>query len=274
MAPVNSATEGRPPAATAPATISRISAGLLDLGVEPGDLICLHVSLSSLGFVAGGARAVIEGAIDAVGGDAGTVMMPSYSGDLSDPAEWRHPPVPAEWIDEIRRETPAYDPEKTPTRGMGAVAEYFRGYPGTQRSEHPQSSFAARGRQAAEVLHPHPLDNRFGPDGPLGRLAELGGKVLLLGAPYDTVSLFHMTQHLVGRSNPVSKRAPVREGGATVWADYRDIDYPVDWFEDAVLLLLDEGIAATGSVCGAHAVLMPAGRSVDSIVAWRRETGR
>lgn len=42
--------------------------------------------------------------------------MPTQSGQLSDPAGWGDPPVPAEWIDELRDTLPAYDPDLTPTR--------------------------------------------------------------------------------------------------------------------------------------------------------------
>lgn len=256
------------------ATAARITEDLRRLDIAAGDLVCLHASLSALGSVIGGPRAVIDGVRDAIGGSSGTLMMPCFSGDLSDPAEWRHPAVPAAWFDPIRAATPAYDPAKTPTRGLGVIAEYFRSYPEVRRSAHPQSSFAALGRRAGELLDPHPLNDRFGPEGPLGRLVELGGSVILLGAPYNTVSLFHMTQHLVGWSTPVRKSSPVSRGGETVWAAYDDIDYPIEWFDAAVAMLIDEGIARSGRVCEASAVVLPAAASVARIVQWRQEHKR
>lgn len=255
------------------ATAPRIADGLRRLGIGDGDLVCLHVSMSALGLVIGGCRAVIDGVTNAVGA-AGTLMMPSYSGDLSDPAEWRHPPVPEGWVDEIRNATPPYEPGLTPTRGMGAVAEYFRTCPDVRRSGHPQSSFAARGRLAEQLLDPHPLDNRFGPSGPLGRLGPLGAKIVLLGAPFDTVSLFHLSQHLVGWSKPVAKSAPVLRNGASSWASYEDVEYPIDWFDDAVAVLLEEGTASEGQVCAARTVVFPAQAALDRVVAWRKENQR
>ena len=123
-------------------TRSSLSAELRKLGLQSGDVVCVHVSLKSLGFVIGDARTVIDGLHDAVGVE-GTIMMPTYSGDLSDPAEWGYPPVPPEWIETIRNETAAYDPVRTPSRRMGVVPELFRHVPGVLRSPHPQSSFAA-----------------------------------------------------------------------------------------------------------------------------------
>jgi aminoglycoside 3-N-acetyltransferase len=252
-----------------PVTWRSIAADLGTCGVSAGDILCAHSSLKSLGFVIGGARAVIEGLLAAVG-PKGTVMMPSFSGDLSDPAEWRHPPVPAEWHDEIRRSTPAYDPTRTPTRGMGTVAELFRHWPGATRSTHPQSSFAALGPAAAQLVSPHPLDRRFGPDGPLGRLVELGGRVVLIGAPDDTASLFHLTQHLVGWSTNVRKSAPVLIDGEPRWTAYDDIEYPVDWFKDGLAFLLAKGCARQGRVGEARTILFEARTSVEALVDWRR----
>ena len=182
-----------------------------------------------------------------------------------------HPPVPADRLDDIRDEIAAFDPARTPTRGVGAVAEYFRTYPGVRRSPHPQSSFAAIGAMAEMLTADHPLDHRFGPSSRLGRLGEAKGKVLFLGAPYDTISLFHLTQHLVGGARQIRKAAPVSERGSRNWVDYVDIDYPVDWFERGVDSLIEQGIAVTGSVGSAHRILIDAQQAVDALIPWRQK---
>ena len=47
---------------------------LLSVGVSKGQTIMVHTSLSSLGFVCGGAQMVIEALIEAVGNE-GTIMI-------------------------------------------------------------------------------------------------------------------------------------------------------------------------------------------------------
>ncbi|EOS41003.1 AAC(3) family N-acetyltransferase [Lachnospiraceae bacterium] len=51
---------------------------LKDLGVRKGQAIMVHTSLSSLGYVCGGAQSVIEALLESVG-DEGTIMMPTQS---------------------------------------------------------------------------------------------------------------------------------------------------------------------------------------------------
>ena len=55
-----------------------IVSALKRLGVDKGQNIMVHTSLSSLGFVCGGAQVVIEALLECVG-DEGTIMMPTQS---------------------------------------------------------------------------------------------------------------------------------------------------------------------------------------------------
>jgi aminoglycoside 3-N-acetyltransferase len=251
-------------------TRSSLVAGLGEAGVSDGDSILVHTSMARLGFVVGAARTVIEALIQAVGVN-GTVMMPTYSGELSDPAEWRYPSVPSEWIEKIRAETPAYDPWLTPTRSMGIVAELFRHYPGARRSPHPHSSFAALGKAAAELVDAHPVDYRFGPNSPLGKIADIGGKVLLLGAAPQTCSFYYLSQHYTGSSVHIKKSAPIINRGQREWVDYVDVEYPNAWFNDATNDLVADGIITKSRLGNATCFLMCAPRALDAVVAWRKQ---
>src|SRR5687767_3614283 len=149
-----------------PVTVARLVAHLQRLGVDPGATLLVHTSLRALGWVCGAEQAVIE-ALTLALGPAGTLVMPAFSTQLTDPATWRAPPVPEAWWPTIRESMPAFDPVLTGTRGLGRVAESFRRAPGARRSAHPHDSFAARGPAAAALLADHPLESGLGEGSPL-----------------------------------------------------------------------------------------------------------
>ena len=101
-------------AAERPATKDSLVNNLVELGVEPDSTVIVHTSLSALGWVAGGAQAVVEALLETVGA-GGTIIMPAHSSQLSDPHHWKNPPLPRDWIAPARAALPAFDPRITPT---------------------------------------------------------------------------------------------------------------------------------------------------------------
>ena len=201
-----------------------ILAALSNAGVRKGQTIIVHTSLSSLGFVCGGAQVVIEALLESVGTD-GTIMMPTQSWKNLDPSTGVHWEEPEQWWQIIRDNWPAYDKDITPTNTMGAVAEMFRRWPGTLRSDHPARSVAANGKFAEYLTTGHDLSNIFGEGSPIGKLYELDGYVLLIGVSYDKNTSLHLADvraEYPGKHDTTEYSA-VMENGKRVWRGYRTL---------------------------------------------------
>ena len=191
----------------------------------------MHSSLSAIGWVPGGAPAVVRVLLDAVADD-GTLAMPAATPHCADPATWREPKVPEEWIDEVRDNLPPFDKGTTPT-AMGAIPEAFRNWPGTLRSEHPLESVCARGPRAEEITHDHPIALSEGPGSPFARLHDLDGRILLLGVGFHRCTALHFAESLVPRRRMMMVRFLRLEGARREWvevpnvADDHDTHFPV-----------------------------------------------
>jgi len=246
-----------------PVTVADLTRDLRALGVREGDVILAHTALSRLGWVCGGAQAVIEALLEAVG-DAGTLVMPAFSAHLTDPAHWVAPPVPESWWPVIRDGFPAYDPRRTPTRAIGVVAELFRTWPGVARSAHPHDSFAAIGPLAERILHPHELSSSLGRGSPLERLYELDARVLLLGAGHDSNSSLHLAEDLA--EYPGKRRIRTGAPMAGGWTEFEALYFDADDFPAIGAAFGDR--STKGTVGRGEATLMSQRELVDFGVAW------
>lgn len=206
---------------------------LTSLGITKGQNIIVHCSLSSIGFVCGGPQIIIESLLESVGKE-GTILMPTQSWKNLDPETGVHWEEPEEWWDVIRQNWPAYDKRITPTNTMGAVAEMFRSWPGTLRSDHPARSIAAWGKNADFFTKDHDLSNIFGEGSPLSRLYDEDGYALLIGVGYDKNTSLHLAD---ARANYKSKHnttehSAIIENGQRVWKAYETLAVDGEDFEE------------------------------------------
>lgn len=162
-------------------TSAQLIEGFADTGVERGDSILVHSSLSSLGWVEGGAEAVVESLVGAVG-EGGTVLFPTLTGRPED--------------------SPANPPEfdaKLSRCWTGAIPEVSRLRPDAIRSLHPTHSVAAIGRLAEWFTSGHELARTpCGFGSPYDKLAAIGGKIVLVGVTQSSNTSFHMAEEIAG----------------------------------------------------------------------------
>ena len=144
-----------------------------EAGLSEGESVILHSSLRSLGPVEGGADTVLDALLGAIGAK-GNLMLPTFN--YTDPLP-----------------QPYYDPIETPCR-TGIIPETGRRRRGAVRSLHPTHSVAVIGPNAGFLTAGH-LDHRaFGKGSPVGRLAEMNGKVLLIGVDHRANSMVHVAE--------------------------------------------------------------------------------
>ncbi len=153
-------------------TRRKLADDLRRLGIEAGDLVIVHSSLSSLGSVDGGAETVVQALLDVLT-PSGTLAAPTFGG-----------PQP-------------FDAKTNPS-GLGAISEELRKWPGAARSIHPTHSVSAVGARAAELVKDHfASPTAAGRETPYGRIIEWGGKILLLGVDNDRNTTLHTLEEYV-----------------------------------------------------------------------------
>ena len=146
--------------------------GLKRLGLEAGDSVMVHSSLSSFGRVAGGADSVIDALLETVGGQ-GTVIVPTFGCDSD-----------------------VFDADKCET-GLGIIPRTMWKRKQAVRSRHPLASVAAIGAKAKWLVENHEKARiAHGKNTPYTRLTEIGGKILLLGADQDRSTSLHTVEEL------------------------------------------------------------------------------
>jgi aminoglycoside 3-N-acetyltransferase len=229
-------------------------------GISSGDNLVVHSSLRSLGYVEGGAEAVIRALTEALA-PGGTVMMPTFTFSL---AIWRMPP---------------FERDLSPSR-VGKVTEVFRTMPGTLRSEHPTHSVAASGPLAEELITGHLDSTPLGRESPFDKLRLHRGKILMLGTRQDTNSSLHLCEvladvpyiHIAFTPGRDYELAQLREkSGRIREIEIREIPGCSRGFLRAEEYLRERGVLRDVQVCGAESQLLDLQALADAMIEKLRQ---
>ena len=159
-------------------TKSDIIEGLRGLGIGSGDTVFFHNSLSSMGYVEGGAETVIDGFLDTVG-PKGTVAVSTchFNG-------WHY-----EYV--LRNDKPSFDAVNSPSR-MGRITEVLRHRPDAIRCLDSSNAMCAIGHHAA-YLAENSVEcfTPCGRDTAWGKLGELEAHYLFLGTGWPNCTMMH-----------------------------------------------------------------------------------
>jgi len=265
--------DASPPAITK----SKLMEDLRGLGVTSSQSVMLHASVRAIGWIVGGPDVVIRSLLGILG-NSGTLIM--YVG-------WEDSPYDlAEWPEDRRRayleECPPFDPATSRAyRKWSILTEYLRTWPGAARSAHPDASFAAVGALAHWMTDDHPLQYGYGPGSPLAKLCEVKGKVLLLGAPLNTITLLHYAEHIADVPNKriVRYKMPILRGGLRAWVEIEEFDTnrgivgdAAEYFEAIARDYLASGRGRSGKVGGAQSYLFDSDDLFKYAVCWMEDS--
>ncbi|MGO4570826.1 aminoglycoside 3-N-acetyltransferase [Microvirga sp. 2TAF3] len=244
------------------------------LGVNPGDIVMAHAAVSRVGRLLNGPDALIGALLDTTGPD-GTILAYTDWDACYDELLDQEGHVPAEWREHI----PPYDAGVSrAARDNGVLAEFLRTWPSARRSGNPAASVAAVGAKADWITSDHPLDYGYGEGSPLAKLVAARGKVLMIGAPFDTMTLLHHAEHLARIPGKRIRRyeVPFATKSGTQWrmAEEFETSLPVvsglgdDYFTTLVAEFLAMGRGVQGHIGDAPATTVEAAAITAFAVDW------
>lgn len=143
---------------------------LRSIGIEEGDTLLVHSSMSKIGYLEHGPETIVSALLEVVG-SKGNVLMPNSP----------NPMLQLDYIQKLK----LFDVENSPS-ALGAITEFFRKLPEAKRSAHPTEPVSCIGPDSDYFVGDHfgcltPYTDKS----PFYRVAEKGGKILYIGVTLD-----------------------------------------------------------------------------------------
>ena len=164
--------------------------GFRELGLKEGMNLIVHTSsrvedIENTEDIENSVETLLN-AIQAVLGDSGTLIVPSFTDVLRYPIE---------------------------------LGKLISQQPNSKRSDHPAFSFSAIGENAEYLTREAPFHFPLGSDSPLARLHQLGGYILLLGADHTLNISIHLAE--IWAEMPYIHRNTTLEISQGTWSKMR-----------------------------------------------------
>jgi len=205
------------------------------LKIESGDVIEVHVSLETLGFICGGAETILSALLKVIGHE-GTLVTNAHNMLNQDPALLDEL-IPLAEYPLYRKMMVANHGKQTIPNPIDAFAYALQLKDLTLVSAHPTYAVMAYGKQAKWIIQNHALGESFSDDSPYGRCLQLKAKVLLMGTDYSTVSSLHLAEYQ-SQIRPLEiKGAAILKEGQRKWLEVMDYAYMSDYFNEVGYLL-------------------------------------
>jgi aminoglycoside 3-N-acetyltransferase len=246
------------------ATRVSLRADLARIGVLSGDVLMVHASVRSVGAVVGGVNVIVQALLDRIG-PAGTLV-----------AYLDYEPF---YTEEDEADAPVFDKRIAhAARDHGILHETIRTWPGALRSDHPDAGVVAIGAQAEWIVADHPFQYGYGEGSPLHKFVQSRGRVLMVGAPLDTITLLHYAEHKASipgkRIRRYRRLMPGADGPE--WIQFEEFDttepvndrLPLNCFEKIATDYLATGSGSRGVIGSAPSFLFDGPDLVAFAVQW------
>lgn len=173
----------------APVTREDIRHALETLGIRRGHALVVHSSLKRFGHVDGGADAVVEALLAAVGPE-GLVTMPVYASSVDGNGDLLREPAPGSPV------------------STGVIAATFGRHPQVTFAPHPLYAYAFYGKDAPDLARKcERLLVPYGKDQPLACLFPRQGFIVQLGVDDITNTSIHVAEELADPTYLADKKS-------------------------------------------------------------------
>lgn len=150
---------------------SELISKLNEVGISKNSTIIVHSSLSSFGYVEGGARTVIDSLKEVVGPE-GNILMPTFTYSKG-----------------------VFNQGSSSL--VGKITEVFRKDKDIIRSKHPTHSVAVFGKDKKRLVRNHFYKEPFGIGSPWWHIWKMEGSIVLIGVDNTKNSFIHFVERLL-----------------------------------------------------------------------------